>query len=83
MRRWKRWRWLIALGIVIILGIGFWSWRKAGMATPGRFAVVQRETLTVAIKETGTIEPMVKVAVKSKVAGRIMALKSSRGRLRS
>jgi len=81
MMRWMRKRkWLVIAAVsVIASGAGFWWWRKTKTATPAKFAVVQRETLTVAVREVGTIEPLVKVAVKSKVAGRIMAIHVQEG----
>lgn len=76
MRRWfQKRKWLvIAVVVTVIASVGFLWWRKTKTATPAKFAIVQRETLTVAVKEVGTIEPFVKVDVKSKVAGRVMAL---------
>ncbi|MFN4178903.1 MAG: HlyD family efflux transporter periplasmic adaptor subunit [Armatimonadota bacterium] len=81
MLRWvKKRKWfIIAVVLVIASGAGFWWWRKAKTATPAKFAIVQRETLTVAVREVGTIEPLVKVAVKSKVAGRILAIRVQEG----
>ncbi|MCS7187212.1 MAG: HlyD family efflux transporter periplasmic adaptor subunit [Armatimonadota bacterium] len=81
MLRWLRKRkWLVvAIVLVIASGAGFWWWRKTKTATPAKFAIIQRETLTLAVREVGTIEPLVKVAVKSKVAGRIMAIRVQEG----
>ena len=72
-------KWLTIVLFVIAAGFGFWWWRKTKTATPAKFAIVQRETLTLAVREVGTIEPLVKVAVKSKVAGRIMAIRVQEG----
>jgi len=72
-------KWLAIVLFVIAAGFGFWWWRKTKTATPAKFAIVQRETLTLAVREVGTIEPFVKVAVKSKVAGRIMAIRVQEG----
>ncbi len=72
-------KWLAIVLFVIAAGFGFWWWRKTKTATPAKFAIVQRETLTLAVREVGTIEPLVKVAVKSKVAGRIMAIRVQEG----
>ncbi len=81
MLRWvKKHKWLIATFVLVIAsGTGFWWWRKAKTTTPAKFAIVQRETLTVAVREVGTIEPLVKVSVKSKVAGRILAIRVQEG----
>ncbi|MCS7223212.1 MAG: HlyD family efflux transporter periplasmic adaptor subunit [Armatimonadetes bacterium] len=75
VRRWTRRRkWFIGLLILALAGgAGWWRIRSAGGA-PARFALVRRGTLVIAIKETGTIEPWVKVSLKSKVSGRVMAL---------
>jgi len=72
-------KWLAIVLFVVAAGFGFWWWRKTKTATPAKFAIVQRETLTLAVREVGTIEPFVKVAVKSKVAGRIMAIQVQEG----
>lgn len=72
-------KWLAIVLFVVAASLGFWWWRKTKTATPAKFAIVQRETLTLAVREVGTIEPLVKVAVKSKVAGRIMAIRVQEG----
>ena len=72
-------KWLTIVLLVVAASLGFWWWRKTKTATPAKFAIVQRETLTLAVREVGTIEPLVKVAVKSKVAGRIMAIRVQEG----
>ena len=72
-------KWLAIVLLVVAASLGFWWWRKTKTATPAKFAIVQRETLTLAVREVGTIEPLVKVAVKSKVAGRIMAIRVQEG----
>ncbi|MCS7264391.1 MAG: biotin/lipoyl-binding protein [Armatimonadetes bacterium] len=81
MMRWvRKHKWLVAIIVLaIVSGAGFWWWRKTKTATPAKFAIIQRETLTLAVREVGTIEPLVKVAVKSKVAGRIMAIRVQEG----
>ena len=80
MRRWvQKRKWLAIVLFVVAASLGFWWWRKTKTATPAKFAIVQRETLTLAVREVGTIEPLVKVAVKSKVAGRIMAIRVQEG----
>ncbi|MFZ8850947.1 HlyD family efflux transporter periplasmic adaptor subunit [Fervidibacter sp.] len=80
MRRWvQKRKWLAIVLLIVAASLGFWWWRKTKTATPAKFAIVQRETLTLAVREVGTIEPLVKVAVKSKVAGRIMAIRVQEG----
>lgn len=80
MRRWfQKRKWLGIASVFIIAVSGFWWWRKVKTAAPAKFAIVLRETLTVAVREVGTIEPLVKVAVKSKVAGRVMAIRVREG----
>jgi HlyD family secretion protein len=80
VRRWvQKRKWLAIVLLVVVASLGFWWWRKTKTATPAKFAIVQRETLTLAVREVGTIEPLVKVAVKSKVAGRIMAIRVQEG----
>lgn len=80
MRQWvQKRKWLAIVLLVVSASLGFWWWRKTKTATPAKFAIVQRETLTLAVREVGTIEPLVKVAVKSKVAGRIMAIRVQEG----
>lgn len=78
MRRRRFWRWGFVF-ISLFGGVAFWLWRRAVTATPARFAVAEREILTIAVRETGTIEPLIEVAVKSKVAGRLLALKVDEG----
>jgi HlyD family secretion protein len=80
VRRWvQKRKWLAIVLLIVAASLGFWWWRKIKTATPAKFAIVQRETLTLAVREVGTIEPLVKVAVKSKVAGRIMAIRVQEG----
>ncbi len=65
---------LLALFLVLVGAGGIW-WRvRSSGGPPARFALVRRGTMTIAIKETGTVEPTVKVSLKSKVSGRVLRL---------
>lgn len=62
--------------IILIGGGVWWAFRSMGgaAATPERFHTVGRGTVEAKVTETGVIEPLKKVEVKSKVAGRVKTL---------
>ncbi|MCC6730778.1 MAG: efflux RND transporter periplasmic adaptor subunit [Chthonomonadales bacterium] len=64
----------------LVLG-GWWGYRRymAASPNPPRFETVDRGEVEIQVTETGTIEPLRKVEVKSKVAGRIAALYVTEG----
>jgi HlyD family secretion protein len=71
-------RWLIVLGL-IAAGLSITAFRVRGVLwgrrpqqKPPRLYEVKRGNVEVTVRETGTLEPLVKVEVKSKVAGRIL-----------
>lgn len=65
---------LILLGLLILLGGGFFYWRGSGEATTTfRTASVQRGDLMVTISATGTVEPEEVVDVGAQVAGIILS----------
>jgi HlyD family secretion protein len=70
----------IALGCVlpiVVLGLVGWWWVRRAIATepqPVRYETVDVGDVEIRVTETGTIEPVKKVEVKSKVAGRIARL---------
>jgi multidrug efflux pump subunit AcrA (membrane-fusion protein) len=71
-------RWLIVLGLTaMVLSVTAFStrgvlWGRRQNTKPPRLHEVKRGGVEVTVRETGTLEPLVKVEVKSKVAGRIM-----------
>src|SRR5262249_24934392 len=76
--RWLRRSWAPrALAAALLLAGGGWCAVSAPRAAPepaARFETVRRGDVEVLVTETGTIEPLKKVEVKSKVAGRISRL---------
>ncbi|MFN3649075.1 MAG: HlyD family efflux transporter periplasmic adaptor subunit [Armatimonadota bacterium] len=81
MKTQKRpWKWVAIVAVVGALsGAGFGAWRAVGAwtqpaAKAPRFETVDRGTVEVTVTETGTMEPLKKVEVKSKVAGRVEKL---------
>src|SRR5947208_15453822 len=83
----KRW---VVLGCglpLVLIGVGGWMGMRAlrGVAAePTRYSVAQLGDVEVKVTETGTIEPLKKVEVKSKVAGRVARLQVDAGsRVRS
>ncbi|MFY8051193.1 MAG: biotin/lipoyl-binding protein, partial [Armatimonadaceae bacterium] len=65
---------LIAVGLVVVGGGGFYFTRMKS-AKPaisvGRVVTAETGDVALVVSESGTLEPVVKVDVKSRVAGRI------------
>ncbi len=59
--------------LLIVGGLGYWGVRRllAKPQKPERFATVDRGVVEIKVVETGSIEPLKKVEIKSKVAGRL------------
>ncbi len=57
-------------------GLGWWGYQRlfTKKPPPVRFAVVDRGDVEIKVVETGAIEPLKKVEIKSKVAGRLERL---------
>jgi HlyD family secretion protein len=78
-------KWIVILGIVLLLfvGVGYGISnvvrRAMAQANQPKFAEVKRGDVVIRVLETGTIEPMEQVIVKSKVAGRILHLNVDEG----
>lgn len=70
----------LLLSILIVSGV-WWSIRllTRAEAKPARYELVDRGLVEIKVTETGTIEPLKKVEVKSKVAGRIAKLHVQEG----
>lgn len=64
------------LPLVIVGALGYWGYRRltSKPPKPDRLAVVDRGDVEIKVVETGAIEPLKKVEVKSKVAGRLARL---------
>lgn len=67
---------LIALGVVGVLGIGGVTAVTLGKGKTSKepTATVARGDLKVVVSETGTVQPLTKVEIKSKVAGQVATL---------
>ncbi len=70
-------RWIIA--VVLVAGLGWWGMGKLrARARPktdiGRTATVTTGEIAVKVSETGTLEPVTKVDVKSRVGGRVQRI---------
>ena len=66
----RRWPWMLALGVAIAGGVGYWQW--TGVAAPQtvyRTVAVERGALTVEVSATGTLEPLTQVDVSSELSG--------------
>ncbi len=74
---------LLAVGLLLAFVVGgmWWGARGLGRAASasGRSEAVDRGDVAVKVTETGTIEPLKKVEVKSKVAGRVARLTVQEG----
>ena len=64
------------LPLVVVGALGYWGYRRliSKPPKPERLAVVDRGDVEIKVVETGTIEPLKKVEIKSKVAGRLARL---------
>src|SRR5438105_13290512 len=64
------------LSAVLLTAVGWWAfrWFHGGPPPPARSETVRRGDVEILVTETGTIEPLKQVEVKSKVAGRISRL---------
>lgn len=62
--------------VLVVGGLGYWGYKRLTAKPPKleRLAVVDRGVVEVKVVETGTIEPLKKVEIKSKVAGRLAKL---------
>src|ERR1041385_5228055 len=62
---------LLPLGL--LGGLGWWGFKSmgGGPEAPAHYEVVDRGDVDIKVTETGAIEPLRKVEIKSKVAGRI------------
>lgn len=71
-------RWWIGCGLLLLVGVGtIWLWvgRRANPTTKELTTYkVRRGTLTLDVTESGAIEPVRVVEIKSKVSGRVAAL---------
>lgn len=70
----------LLLSVLVVSGV-WWSIRllTRAEAKPARYELVDRGLVEIKVTETGTIEPLKKVEVKSKVAGRIAKLHVQEG----
>lgn len=79
-RRWKLILFAIVLPLAVIGGCGAFIAQKArAKAEQPRTAEVERGDVVVAVRETGYVEPITRVDVKSKVAGKIIELAVDEG----
>lgn len=74
---------LLVIGLpALLLAMGGIWWGAAARTGPppvGRFETVERGEVSIKVTETGTIEPLKKVEIKSKVAGRVARLLAPEG----
>jgi len=63
----------LLLALALALGAGAWALQRFARAKPKplRYETVDRGTVEIKVVETGTIESLKKVEIKSKVAGRV------------
>lgn len=79
-RRWKLILFAIVLPLAVIGGCGAFIAQKArAKGEKLRTAEVERGDVVVAVRETGYVEPIKRVDVKSKVAGKILELAVDEG----
>jgi multidrug efflux pump subunit AcrA (membrane-fusion protein) len=79
-RRWKLILFAIVLPLVVIGGCGaFIAQKMRPKDEPPKTAKVARGDVAVTVRETGRVEPIKRVDVKSKVAGKIMELAVDEG----
>lgn len=76
--RWKEPIWgrlALAGGILLLIGIGTWSWLNTG-PPPVQYktALVDRGPITSIVTATGTVNPVISVQVGSQVSGKIAKL---------
>lgn len=64
------------LPLIVVVGLGWWGYRRLFTKPPApvRLASVDRGDVDIKVVETGAIEPLKKVEIKSKVAGRLEKL---------
>lgn len=62
--------------ILLLIGLGYWGYRRlvSKPVLEPRLSTVDRGNVEIKVVETGTIEPLKKVEIKSKVAGRLARL---------
>jgi HlyD family secretion protein len=65
----------IAVGLVLVIGLGFWFFRDTGPALRYQSASVARGDLTVTVTATGTVEPTNEVEISSELSGIIREVK--------
>lgn len=81
MRRWYKRKWVWVTLMVLGLGLGSWRYLLARNGKPKdvKLVAVKRMTLVSRVSETGVIQPITKVDVKSKVGGKIIQLPIEEG----
>ncbi|GAB4464114.1 MAG: efflux RND transporter periplasmic adaptor subunit [Armatimonadaceae bacterium] len=74
----KRSGWIIGIVVVVILAVGFSLLRGRSTASAkvkvGRTVKVERGDIQVKVSESGVLEPVTQVEVKSQVAGRVLRI---------
>jgi HlyD family secretion protein len=74
----------LAIGAVVLAGLGGGAWYAYARTTasdlnPEAVVTAHRGDLEIVVTETGRIQPLTKVDIKSKVAGQVMTLKVKEG----
>lgn len=71
-------KWIAPTVVLVLAGGGAWFWNKQQASKApekiGRTVTASTGTLALSVSETGTLEPVTKVDVKSRVAGRIQKI---------